>query len=407
VIDSFDFKFLPREECAKEDLNLLKVAMWGTDRDYAIINKFSKEKSLKEYFDMNRNTWHYAIGLHKPDDAGCYVEEFADFLFIPTRKVERYFTSADDLSKLGENANYRSHNGKIFNPPIVIIKEGQKNKRFCASYIPYKCVYPNALSGITTVDDPKFLKALVAYLNSSFATYFLFLTCSSWGIEREHVQLAESLALPAIPFTLSEESIKNIVNKIDEIISLKKNNPVLAKDTSHIEKEIDEIIYDALGLSQKERYLIEDTLSYSLGLFQEGEKSEAYHRPTTDELENYAKILCEDINDLLQRSETTVYATIFESEHYSPLNMVAIRFTTRTKPHALEKNSSREEITKRLKEINNYVYEKFSESVYFRKIVKYYNDDTVFIIKPNEKRFWSRSMAMSDADDIIIETTQS
>jgi hypothetical protein len=85
--------------------------------------------------------------------------------------------------------------------------------------------------------------------------------------------------------------------------------------------------------------------------------------------------------------------------------MLALRFSHREKPGFIEKVSSQLEISNLLKEIDNYTYEKFSQSVYFRKVVKYYNDDTIFLIKPNEKRFWSRSMAMNDADDIIIDVS--
>ncbi|MDQ1350850.1 MAG: hypothetical protein QG657_1152, partial [Acidobacteriota bacterium] len=272
VIDRSDFKFLPREECAKEDTNIWKVAMWATERDYEIINRLSRAKPLKVYFDSNKDTWHYGIGLHKSDDGGCYVQEFSDFPLISTMKIEQFYMFAENFHKLGADAPYRSIDGKIFTPPIVIIKEGQKNKRLCASYIPFKCVYLNAVFGITTTEvDLKLLKALVACINSSFSSYFLFLTTSTWGIERERVTLNELLFLPGLIFLLPEPVIEMLAGKVDEIISSKKSNPVLAKDICGIEKEIDEILYTALGLSDRERYLIEDTLNYSLGLFQEGE----------------------------------------------------------------------------------------------------------------------------------------
>jgi len=407
VIDSSDLKYLPREECEKNDSNIWKVAMWATDRDYSLIEKLSREKSLKEYFDMNRDIWQYGTGLHKPNDKGCYVDEYADFLLIPTERVERFFTCNNNLSQLGKNANYRPHDGKIFYPPIVIFKQGQKDKRFCASYIPYKCVYLNAVYGVTAKVESKLLKALVAYTNSSLATYFLFLTASNWGIEREIVKLNEILSLPGLIFSMPEPMIDKLAAKVDEIISLKKNNPVFSPDTSSIEKEIDAIIYRAMGLSQREQQLIEDTLTYGLGLFQDGEKSEAYHRPNTRELECYAQTLCDDLNGFLQDSEMTASAEIYEMRHDSPLNMVALRFSNSRKPGGIERISSDEEIRERLKEIDKYTYSRFSQSIYFRKIVKYYNDDTVFIIKPNEKRFWSRSMAMNDTDGILIDSSQS
>jgi hypothetical protein len=405
VIDSSDFKFLPRAACAKGDANIWKVAMWATEKDFDVITRLGKEESLKSYFESAGESWYFGIGLHKPGDDGCYVQEFADYLFIATEQVDRYYVPEINLKKLGKDANFRPHKGNIFHPPMAIFKEGQKNKRFCAAYVPFKAVYKNAVFGISGKVGANFLKALVAYTNSSFATYFLFITSSTWGIERDRVTLNELLSLPGLIFSMSESKIEKLSTKVDEIIYIKKNNPVLARNTSDIEKQIDEIIYQALGLSQRERYLIEDTLRYSLELFQEGEESEAYHRPTSDELENYASIICEDINDIIRHSETTVWATIYQVEHYSPLNLVAIRFSQREQPGYIEKVSSKPEISNLLKEIDGYTYEKFSESVYFRKVVKYYNDDSIFLIKPNQKQFWSRAAAMNDADDIIVEVS--
>ena len=56
-----------------------------------------------------------------------------------------------------------------------------------------------------------------------------------------------------------------------------------------------------------------------------------------------------------------------------------------------------------LKDLERYSYEEHSESIYYRKFFRYYNDDVVYIVKPNEKRFWTRSLGLNDADEIILE----
>jgi hypothetical protein len=38
VIDNTDVKYLPREECKKEDSKIWKIAMWGTKRDFIFLN---------------------------------------------------------------------------------------------------------------------------------------------------------------------------------------------------------------------------------------------------------------------------------------------------------------------------------------------------------------------------------
>jgi hypothetical protein len=45
----------------------------------------------------------------------------------------------------------------------------------------------------------------------------------------------------------------------------------------------------------------------------------------------------------------------------------------------------------------------YSESIYVRRNIRFYDGDTLHITKPDEKRFWSRSMALRDADETIAE----
>ena len=60
-----------------------------------------------------------------------------------------------------------------------------------------------------------------------------------------------------------------------------------------------------------------------------------------------------------------------------------------------------------LKDIEAYTYRKHSESIYYRKFIRYYSSDTIYIVKPNEKRCWSRSMGLNDADEIVAEILKS
>lgn len=83
--------------------------------------------------------------------------------------------------------------------------------------------------------------------------------------------------------------------------------------------------------------------------------------------------------------------------------MVAIHLNeTQEASYIAETNASINEV---LKEIEAYTYQKYAESIYYRKFIRYYKNDTIYIIKPNEKRFWSRSLALNDADEIILEIT--
>jgi hypothetical protein len=38
-----------------------------------------------------------------------------------------------------------------------------------------------------------------------------------------------------------------------------------------------------------------------------------------------------------------------------------------------------------------------------QKNITYYDDDLIYIIKPNQKRFWTQSQAIEDAQNITLE----
>ena len=326
--------------------------------------------------------------------------------FLDARRVERFYTDFSNTKRIDLEEFRGFGKEEAYKAPHILIKEGQKDKRFCASFVDFDCSFRRTIYGISsTKRDVDELKILTAFLNSSFASYFLFLTSASWGVERERVQANEVLGLPEIPFLFDTITKEHLVNKIDEIINIKRNE-VLKASISDQEEEINILISLALGISSEEKHLMEDALLYSLDLFQKGEDSVAYKRCTMDESTSYAKILCSNINELLKYEDIRVGSTVYEIPMRLPLNIVAIHFNMGFEVSTEEKarvEKSSQKINSLLSKIDNYTYERFSESIYFRKTVKYSVDDTIYLIKPNEKRFWSRSVALNDADDIMLE----
>jgi type I restriction-modification system DNA methylase subunit len=408
AIDYTDIKYLPRDECKNPESKIWKVAMWGTRKDYSFIKSMSNYISVGECLENREKEeqWHLGVGFQtsypsdKPDD------EIKTIPYMDASNIERYYSKIENTKPISKTMFRRLGNKQAYKAPHVLIKEGQSEKKFCASFLDFDCSFTSTVFGINSATSSDELKVLTAYLNSSFSSYFLFLTASSWGVERERVKPNEIFELPGISFNLNTKTKEYLINCLDDIIRLKKDWIIRSVDISDIERKIDTLIFDSLELTYKEICLIEDTLLYSLDLFQEKEKSIAYRACTVDESLNYAKTLCNNLNDLLRYEEgLSTHSTVYGVSIKTPLNIVAIHFNTELKADAEEVaiEKSENKINNLLNEINEYTYTKFSESVYFRKLIKYAVDDTIYLIKPNEKRFWSRSAAMNDADDIMLE----
>lgn len=394
VIDNSDIKKLPRIECQNPNSKIWKVALWGNFNNFRLLKKLQKT-TLKDYFDKTDN-WIYGRGLN----ADSNNPDFVPKQMIKTECIERYFTDPD-TSTQPNTKFYRKNNEQLFSPPFVIFKEGQHDTEIACSLFEKKIYCTTGAFVINTTDeklDEK--KFLVSYLNSNIAKYILFLTASSWGIERERVLLNELLELPSPFSSIDSDILKNIATAFDKIASLKES--VICDDAKV--KELEQYIFNEFikhfSLSDREVALIEDTMLFGLGLFRDGHNSIGFRRTQLSENIMYAETLYNDINSFLLSSNTKVSATIYDVQLNDPLNLVILHFGKEVKEIEI-KNIT--ELRKQLQEIDKYTVQKKTHSIYVQKHLKYYDKDTVYLIKPNQKRFWTRTQAMEDASSLIAD----
>lgn len=394
VIDSSDEKHLPRIECEKKDSKIWKIAMWGSYFDFELIQKLqSNYKTLEEYLEINKDVWVRGTGLHSPDEKQLSNNKFfTPRKVIDTNLIDKYYTSEKAL--VPNSKIYRPTNEKLYKSPFIAIKEGQKDKEYCSSLMDFDCYH---MTYSIAHNDIQKLKILSAFINSIFSNYYLSLSSASWGIERERVQSNEMLQLPAILEKIDSDSEKNLSSKIDEIISIKKSD-LLIQDISHLEKEINQIIYnDILKLSEDEQIIIQDTLNYSLDLFEKQANSDAV-KPIL-EIDQYTNRITNGLNDWLDDDELKVSATHYSIEKDCPLYMVKLSFGKKQK----ETITSKESIRKELKILDRKLWNEEAKNLYFRKKINYFDGNDIYIIKPNQRRFWSQTVAMEDFKSLIVE----
>ena len=394
VIDSSDEKYLPRIECEKPNSKIWKIAMWGSYFDFELIEKLEeKYNTLESYFETNKSEWIKGSGLHSPDKKQIEKNKFfTPNKVINTGFINKYYTS--ERSKVDNNKIYRPTNDLLYKGPFLIIKEGQKDKEYCSSIIDFDS-YHMAFSIVH--NNIQILKTLSAFINSIFSNYYLSLSSASWGIERERVQSNEMLELPAIIENIEEYNVVKLSSKIDKIISIKKSNEVY-QNISHLEKEIDQIIYnDILKLTEDEQIIIQDTLDYSLDLFEKQEKSKAVL--AVNNIEVYSKRVTKELNEWLDDVDLKVSATHYIIDRNCPLYLLKLSFGNKLKGAEI----SKENIYTELKTLDEKLWNKESQNLYFRKKLNYYDGDNVYIIKPNQRRFWSETAAMEDSKSLLVE----
>ncbi|HNY44787.1 MAG TPA: N-6 DNA methylase [Bacteroidales bacterium] len=397
-IDFTDVKYLPREECEKPNTKIWKIAMWGGMNDWMLINNISKNftESIGDYLHKNNNRYSFGSGLHAPSTEQLDKKQ----VFLPDKvldisQIQRYYT-LESASNPSEKI-YRNINKNIFIPPYIIIKEGQKDKEFCASYIDYKSYH--AAYSISSMGKEDFnLKLWCSLINSTFAKYYLSLTSASWGIERERVQSNETLTLPMVKDVQEEIKLK-LTSAFDELITVIRSAFDYVK-SKQIENRIDDIIInEVLQLSEIEKTIMFDSIQFSINLFEEKEKSKALYAVSKNQITDYAEIISTELNKFLDGQKIFVNATVYNINRFDPLMMIKLSHEKQKKDILI----SDEDVNEELKKIDTSLWEKKATNIFFRKKLNYSIGNDIYIIRPNQRRFWSKSMALEDASELINE----
>jgi hypothetical protein len=427
AIDSTDVKHLPREECQKPDTKIWKIAMWGGMADFELIKRLTSKQynSIDNFATLSEIKSGVGFGLlTQKKDTPKVLNKLAKIPYLDANNIQRYYTTennlgtiiqsiktkdavefykqyyrVNDINQLKEISVFRRLGDiEAYKVPHIVVKKGLENNVICASLIEKDCSFKDGVYGFYSSNKNIMpLNALVAYFNSKLSTYFLFMTISSYGIERDQIMKNEYLS---IPINLNKKQISAISTWINDIVYEKKNESFLKiqyVNETFFNQDIEKIINSSLNLTLKEQILINDLVEFNIDLFHNQKKSKAI-LPVLD-VKQYAEMLCSELNDFLEDQNLFANATIYDINIYNPLCLVKICFDTK-KTQVL---SSKENVDKELMKIDKHLWNKKSENIYFHKKLNYNDGDNIFVIRPNQRRFWSQSMAIEDASELILE----
>jgi len=407
LVDSTDIKYLPREICQQPKTKIWKIAQWGTMADYFLIEK-NKKDSLHKYFE--KNDYQYGVGLELSKPLDKPNLEIKNIPHLKVNSLYPYYTLESRTNTIENEKFRRCGDIEAYKAPHVIFKEGIstilensiEQKRIVASYVDYDCSFYKGLAGIHFQDDNK-IKLLAAYFNSAFCRYYMFLIASSWAIERDVIKYNELFNLPNI-LDKDEEVSKSIIDLITEQINITIKNEVF-DNSIVIKDQIDFEFIKLLNLSVNESIQTYDINKYSIDLFYKGKDSIALKPIASKNPEtfSYAEMLCDEINGFLKSGNFKVNAKVYQVSPHTPLSMVVLKFVGINEVASPELINFKGGFEENLAKINSYTLQEYSQNIYVRKQVRYYYDDTIYIIKPNQKRFWTRSQGIEDAGTIINE----
>lgn len=392
VLNDSDISYLPQYECKKSDTKIWKIAQWGNKSCFDLIGRvYGQYDTLSKTFSAKK--WITGRGLN----ADSQHPDFCPTAMIDAKKLNRYCSAPQDV-KIANTKWYRKNKEGLFKAPFVIFKEAQHNLRLSCSLFE-ESWYVNTSAFVMKGESLDDMKVLTAYLNSKLVEFFLFMTSSSWGVERERILFNEIENLPS-PFSSANYGYykAKIVDAFDHIVALRKS--VFSKESAICEQE--NVIFDCFAnmfdLSEYDRELIDDTLNFSLDLFTKGDKAKGLKPARNEEMTVYGEKLLVGLKSMLGENSLQVGIHALDVNAKSPLCLVVVSFGDVAEDVQMLQNNS---LQATLTSLDKLLMEERSESIYVKKNLTYYTGNKVYIVKPNQKRFWSKSQATEDSMRLI------
>lgn len=377
--------------------------MWGGRRDLALIIKLNRKDSLEKLVDRGLVNTRQGVcrGDRRRDQPEILNKrmlqsaQFPDdtFLFLDAEKL----SVNDDLKTHGKDSTDFSS----FTAPQFIIKKSWQSSigRFQAAIVRTNQEHDQGIicsESYVNVHIPEkqtpILEAACLSYNSKLAVYFLFLSNGRFASYIPEVKSKDLLRVP-IP---------------------QSNNVSLANINSF--EDIDEQIRRSFSFKDSEWVLIEDTLKYTLSDFKGNKSSSgriATKRDGEPDLTEYCKYFLQVIKAGFG-IDKEAHATIFQETTVSclPVRLVAIHLNSSTSEEIRVERIDSNILLERLQRLNELFIAQEEPSdggIFYQRVARVYDSissngvPTIYLIKPDKLRYWTRSSALRDADEVAAD----
>jgi hypothetical protein len=378
-IDHYDIHTVSHKNAEKYS-GIWQANFMGGGRLHRLLQKIDPEATLEKYLSnmVSDRGWKVAEGwiasaTYKPIARAEYLnlkeyrskaeeEEFASLKekYSASWITGHQLVETDDFTEQGIKETklcnllyfYRSAktNREIFEPPHLLIKEQSGTKSIPVEFREDYLTFRNEIIGIhCPPSDKQLLKDIEMQLkgNSSYSA-LLWLLSGRIITSREGVVLKSDIL--SLPYSV-----------------------------------------DGLKLDEIETILLEDISEHYSEFRKEGEKSEVLNEVNDDQLKDFGIIYCQVLN--------SIYKKFRPLSFLKGLEFIAYSFVLGEQPE-YELESSIDKIED---QIRNLIDSKQSHNLWIKRIIKVYHKNVIILYKPNQKRYWLKSIAIRDADETFMD----
>ena len=376
------------------DSDMLKIATWGSARDLSLIQRLRRSYEKIDKVAGSLPKTGLLIG-NKSKKSPSYL--YGKKILV-AGMMRNYEINPEKLEYFAYSKLESPRDSNIYISPLIVVPERVEYSGIRAAFSSEDIVYTKSYSGIPVTSE---LKAhyLNAVLNSSVTSYFLFMTASSWGVERKKIMTQDLSRMP-IPTITSKNS--NLVNQIIDIEGeLCKSHG--SSSEVELKLTLDQLVFHLYELDETERILVEDTNKITIDFYMNREQSLALIRTRYDELTRYATQLIGVIQPFLQTlNERKIVAEVIDVGK-APLQVVKFSIVPVSNQQPIVQTISGQQLEAVLKGIAEQLPQQIADRIYTRRDLRIYVGKDIYIVKPAKCIYWTRSAGLNDADTILSE----
>ncbi len=192
-----------------------------------------------------------------------------------------------------------------------------------------------------------------------------------------------------------EERLKKESQLYIFYLSITSGRAGVSMATSLLKKDLEELPYPKKSVSLKpsviEQYLINDTLDYMIDFCKGNKNSPLLFDVTTNQLKEFQAVYCDLLNSMYDDFKSL---GTFETDSF-----IGCSFYFKDKPSSAILENSKDLNNDLFSIINN----KVGQNINIKRILRFYDDNVIYIIKPKQYRFWLKSIAIRDADETFAD----
>ncbi len=389
-----------------------KERYWGTPRDSKLLDRLRDLPKLSEVAGHGTSRWLIGQGFQEPgpsdspEDRKSVTLPTSNLIEARSAHFALFLLQSDckQLESATVTLRLRSNtNTEVFLRPHVLITDG-----FKAAFADFDTAFRQSVRAIKgPPGDISLLIFLAAYLNSPLARYYLFHTGANIGVERAKAEAGDVLRLPfplpgdAPAGKRAQEIVTRVVAIYDQA-RIRASQPLIDRldvvRTAMV--DLTELVYEYFDVDETERVLIEDTtmiLMSSTRRRRASEKTATLRASTADDRTAYGNVVCNTLNDWARGGQYEVHSSI----HASVDGGVAVAIFRKVRrgsgsPQVVQPADGFLPTLERLQR----AFRKELGTVEVLRGVTVFDKDRLLILKPLSQRFWTRTAALNDADEI-------